>query len=227
MKKLFKNEPNLPRAELFRDFVRLKIDSLRQFETLVEQGLIEERVRIETYKRDLKIEQFESEFEFDSYLDALNDDLFQTKEIEDTSKFLMVVQLKIVLETTTKRVLLWAVNSVSEEERNKFLKDMSYQKRLREKMERLNINIEDIADSLTIDELRCLCNAIKHGGLVDEELSKFAVWSNDIGKEINTTKIDLERYYEAIPKYIFDFTEKVKDSLISIQYVELSKLKQK
>jgi hypothetical protein len=73
---------------------------------------------------------------------------------------------------------------------------------------------------------RPLHNAIKHGGLVDEEFSKFAVWSNDI-REINTTKIDLERYYEAIPKYIFDFTEKVKDSLISIQYVELSKLKQK
>lgn len=226
MGKIFSNEPHLPRPELFSELVELKINIIREFEELVKQGINDENRRIEKEKRDLKLGEFDSEYEFDSYCDSLNDNLFQMAEIEKTLRLLMAVRLMIIVEEVTKSILKWTLQSESEEEQSKFLKDMSYQKRLREKMDSLNINIEDITEFLTIDELRCLCNTIKHSGLVDEGFSKFAIWSNDIGKEIDPTKINLERFYEAIPKYIFDLTEKVKDYLISIQSDKLSKPRQ-
>jgi hypothetical protein len=197
----------------------LEINGLREFERLVEQGLNKEGERIVNNKRDLRIEQFESEHDFDIYLDMLNDDLVQTAEINDMMKFLMVVKLNIIVEITIKRILLWTLNNPSEADRNNLFKEMSYHNKMRDKMNNMNIRLEDINEFLTIDEIRCLNNAIKHGGLVDAELSRFNLWSNDKEKEIDANKIILETYYEAIPNYIYDFTDKVKDYLSSIKSI--------
>jgi hypothetical protein len=217
MKSIFRNEPNLPRAELFRELVRIEIDSVKELEGLVRQGTINESSRIDKYKRDLKIEEFESEYEFDNYIDALNDDLLQIVEVEDVCRFLIVVKLKIIVETITKRLLLWTLSNASDEKRNEFLRELSKHKHFIKTIKQMGIIPENITEFNEINELRCLCNAIKHGSIVDNELSGFAVWSSDSGNEIDARKIDLEKYYNSIPKYVFDLSEKVKQYLISIQ----------
>ena len=56
---------------------------------------------------------------------------------------------------------------------------------------------------------RTLNNLIKHDGYVDEYLVAFATWKNELNKEIDANLIDLDKYGEAIPKYIRGFVEKI------------------
>ena len=197
---------------MFRELANIKINDIKEFEDLIRQGIINERKRIDEYKCNLINEQFESD-----YIDALNDDRLQLLEIEDTCKLLIIVKLRIIVEAITKRLLLWTFNSTSNEERNIFLRELSKHKNVLETLKKINIIPEATAEFTVIDELRCLCNAIKHGVIVDNELSGFPIWSSDKGKEIDANKIDLRRFYDSIPKYVYELSEKVKQYLLSIR----------
>jgi len=79
------------------------------------------------------------------------------------------------------------------------------------------LDLSEVSEFSVIDELRCLNNVIKHGGYVDKTLSAFLGWKDDIEEEIDVDKIELEKFYISIPKYIHDTAEKINDSFIKTE----------
>ena len=77
---------------------------------------------------------------------------------------------------------------------------------------RLNIEEEKIICAPSMNELRCLNNAIKHERQVDDELAKFPLWQNKEDDELG----DLEsHYYRLRPfakQYLEDLTERLNNA---------------
>ena len=75
---------------------------------------------------------------------------------------------------------------------------------------RLNIEETKIRCARSVDELRCLNNAIKHERRVNGKLADFPRWKNKEGDKLG----DLERHYlRLLPfakKYLEDLTKRLK-----------------
>ena len=82
---------------------------------------------------------------------------------------------------------------------------------LAERKRLLKINghsLEGLKNHKSVDELRCLCNAIKHQGKVTDPLSKFSGWTK--GEEISGLSDAYKRIVKDVPDYIVDFDRKIR-----------------
>jgi len=155
-------------------------------------------------------EQYDSEHEHNSYMDSLNDEIAQLQDVEDISKKLSVVGLYMVVERFIKKIMRCLYHDLDEDSKSKKLRTLY---RWDFVVQELGIlcrpDITEVAEFSIISELRTLNNLIKHDGYVDEYLVAFATWKNELNKEIDANLIDLDKYGEAIPKYIRGFVEKI------------------
>jgi len=202
------NNRKLPHGEEFSILAEFQIDLLKEMKMSLESSLNEERKQLEKLVKGLKAEQYESDYDYHSHLGSICDDFIQTNEIENIMKLLIVVRLYIIVELTTKRVLKWLIQDRKKENQDQLFRKVSKWENLKKIFKKFGVNLNDISDFNVINELRCLNNAIKHGGYVDEELAQFPIWKNELKKEINADKIGLEGFYNSVPKYIFDLVEK-------------------
>jgi len=198
----------LPHGKDFSLLAGFQIDLLKEMRMSLESTLNEERERLEDLIKESKAEQFESDYDYHSYLDSIYDDFMQASLIENMLKLLIVVRLYIIVELTTKHVLKWLIQDIKKENKDQLIRKASKWESLKKIYKKYGVNLNDISEFNVINELRCLNNAIKHGGYVGEQLTQFPIWKNELKKEINVDKIDLERFYNSIPKFIFDLVEK-------------------
>ena len=83
------------------------------------------------------------------------------------------------------------------------------QKKFRETLQSQGIDESRIRCARSVDELRCLNNAIKHDRRVDGELADFPRWNNKKGKELD----DLEKHYRRLRPLAERYLEDLKNRL--------------
>jgi len=112
---------------------------------------------------------------------------------------LIIVALYRKVELTRKRLLKHADPNLNDRELFIF-------KKVKEQLEKKVAY--GIKANQAIDELRCLNNAIKHEGIVSEELSRFPDWIH--GEELS----DLDKAYERLSKDVRVYLKDLYSKLI-------------
>ncbi|MCY4132198.1 MAG: hypothetical protein OXF39_06080 [Nitrospira sp.] len=135
--------------------------------------------------------------------DWLVDDVAQLKEFAWLYSEFAIIGLWRCIELYRKSAMRFAVSKSAAQrasEHEKFKKDLL----------RLNIEETKIRCARSVDELRCLNNAIKHERRVNGKLADFPRWKNKEGDKLG----DLERHYlRLLPfakKYLEDLTKRLK-----------------
>jgi len=176
------------------------------------------RDSIKTKVEKASPEQYDTEHDYRFHIDSLIDEDKQLKEVKDISRKLAVVGLYMSVKTFTKKIMKFLYHNLDEKTREKKLRSLHKWSVLRKELNDLcGLDFSAISEYSVIDELRCLNNVIKHGSYVDKELSAFLSWKNDVGKEIDAGKIELEKFYILIPKYIHDMVERINDSFLKTE----------
>lgn len=207
---LFKNIRQ-PNSEIISLLAKYEIEYLKEIRSIIEIDQSSLKEDIKTKIEEGKLEKFESEHDYNSYIDGLNDELFQSFELKSSSKKLLIIGLYMIVEKYTKIIVKWLYTGLDKNELAEKIKNLHRWRFLEEEMNREKITLSKVAEYSKINELRCLNNDIKHNGYVGEELSNFSTWSNDINKEIDTEKIDLDNFYNSMPKYLSDLAEKIRN----------------
>lgn len=203
----------LPNLEYFKHSSAIEAIQLEEMATSVKLYVDGIRDDIEEKVANLKPEQYENQQDYNMHMDSISDELAQLEELEDTSKKLSVIGLYMVVEKFTKKIMKWLYHDLDEDKKSKKLRKLHIFDFLQEELNHLcNFDITAVEQFPMISELRILNNAIKHSGYVDELLASFPTWGDELDKEIDSGLIDLEKYSEAIPKYIHDFVERMSNS---------------
>ncbi len=105
--------------------------------------------------------------------ERLADDLFELEEILKLSWELAIVAVYKKIEIKSKRAIVVAYPDASTEEHKLF-----NIKKMKEYLAAKGVLIETLPNYRAMDELRCLNNSIKHGGVVNNELAKYSGWTD-------------------------------------------------
>ena len=205
----------ITKPEYFSLFVEFEIENLKEMVSSLELNLNGLRDGIKTEIKEASPKQYDSEHDYLSHMDSLNDEIVQLKEVEDISKKLAAIGLYMIVENVTKNIFKWLYHDLDERTKKKKIRVLHRWDVLKKELYNFcALDLSDVSEYSVVDELRCLNNVIKHSGYVNEKLSSFSNWQNDLGKEIDTEKIDLDKFCESIPKYIHDLAEKIRENFV-------------
>ena len=143
------------------------------------------------------------QFDYNSYIDSQTDEFQILDEIELLSSQLSIVALYRIVEIRIKSIL-----SISSKFNRNEISSIFIFKILKEKLaKKFNIDIKSIKGFDSIDELRCLNNAIKHQNKVTLELSRFPDWHK--GDELKDLSSAYKKFSHVVPIYLHDFADKI------------------
>ncbi len=199
-----------PDSEIISLLTEYEIEYLKEIRSVIEidQSSLKKDIKVQI--EETKLEKFESEHDYHSYIDSLNDELLQSFKLKSISKKLIIIGLYMIVEKYTKIIVKWLYAELDKNKLNEKIKKLHRWKFLEAELNRKKIDLSNVEEYSTINELRCLNNDIKHSGYVSKDLLNFSTWKGDIGKEIDTEKIDLDNFYNSIPKYLADLAEKIR-----------------
>lgn len=121
--------------------------------------------------------------------------------LERISQELIIIGLYKKVELTTKRIL-----SIYFPNRNV---DKLYEKKeLNRILKKCRVTLEDISSYGSVDELRLLCNAIKHQGLVTGALANYPGWKK--GEKITKLLEVYDRLKPRVIQYLLNLDSKIK-----------------
>jgi hypothetical protein len=200
----------LPNKKYFCLAVEFEILHLQELMTAIENYL--EGIKKDAINKaeitDHKLFSFKNDYY--TFIDSLENEVMQIKEMEDIYKKIMVIGLYMIIERYIKKIMKLLYQDLDEALKTKKLyKLYKWELVNKEIMDNCNFKLSDVVEFISISEIRCLNNVIKHSGIVDKYLAAFPVWAKELGNEVDADLIDFERYYASIPKFISDFIEKI------------------
>lgn len=202
----------ITKPEYFSLFVEFEIENLKEMVSSLELNMNGLRDRIKTEIKGANPEQYDSEHDYLSHMDSLNDEIVQLKEVEDISKKLAAIGLYMVVENATKNIFEWLYHDLDKRTKEKKIRILHRWDVLKKELNDLcALDLSEVSEYSVVDELRCLNNVIKHSGYIDKKLSSFSNWQNELEKEVDTEKIDLDKFCKSIPKYIHDLVTKIRE----------------
>jgi hypothetical protein len=80
---------------------------------------------------------------------------------------------------------------------------------VRRDLSRIGITETRLRSARSVDELRCLNNAIKHGRRVDGELADFPRWRDKRGRELGNLEGHYGRLRSAAERYVNDLADRL------------------
>ncbi|WP_339073896.1 hypothetical protein [Teredinibacter turnerae] len=147
-------------------------------------------------------EEYDRIKDSDSVLaDSAVSDISVVEMLGKISEELIIIGLYKKVELTTKKIL-----SIYFPKRNV---EKLYEKSELEKiLRKCRVKLEDISSYSCVDELRLLCNAIKHQGLVTGSLAKYPQWKK--GENITQLLEAYERLKPGVIQYLLNLDSKLK-----------------
>ena len=100
---IYRNK-KITKPEYFSLFVEFEIENLKEMISSLELHLNGLRNEIKTEIKGASPEQYDSEHDYLSHMDSLNDEIVQLKEVEDISKKLAAIGLYMIVENVTKKI---------------------------------------------------------------------------------------------------------------------------
>jgi hypothetical protein len=185
---------------------RINTETLDQFRDHLEASLRNREKSLEKEYSSLTEDQFEDPGDIDGYRMHLEDQAYFASEVRKLSHELCIVALYRQVELHTKRVAKRNFPSLDEQQLFNIAKMKAA----------FPFKLEALSQFVALDELRLLNNAIKHEGLVSDELAKsFPSWK--IGEKLD----DLDKNYERLLPLVQDYVK----AFVSAAYANSAKLK--
>ena len=161
-----KSDLTLLRLQMLKEFDCDAIDQLiygvKAYTVLQHQNLVADTENIQA---DPALDEADKD-----WLEHLHeDDHYFLEEAEKLSAELAIVALYKKIEITTKSAVLIAYPDIPS-------KDLFQIKKLKKALKAKKIDIHQLSHYASMDEIRCLNNAIKHSGLVGGELAMYPAW---------------------------------------------------
>jgi hypothetical protein len=201
---------HLPKPGYFSFFAELELDKLQYLVTTLERDLDNWQAEVkdkypERYAGQNGIEPEESHSE----------EIENIKELRDLVKELSALGIYMVLENLIKKAMRRVYLNLDESQRNKKLHLIHKWEFLKKELkETCQLELSEVNEYSTIDELRCLNNVIKHAGrIVTEKLAAFPSWEANLGFEVDTNRIKLDKFCKSIPLFIFDMVARINKHL--------------
>ncbi|ENM7921188.1 hypothetical protein OPW41_21615 [Vibrio europaeus] len=176
----------------------LELDSLDSIQALVTPALNKRKSNIQEEYGNLSKDQFESEYDFESYRDCMADDYAEAQSVADTLNEMIVTALYKLIELKRKSLFKRYVNDVNE-------RRLSY---IDYVVSQCPYDMSSLSENRKIEELRLINNCIKHN---DSEASQELVDSNPaytIGEKLSISSADIDNYKIAARLYICDMAVK-------------------
>lgn len=138
----------------------------------------------------------------DWVLGGIENDNFTLDESVRLAYQLAVVALYMKMELRIKRACRIAYREIKPEQ----LYKLHY---LEKELQRRRIKIRDLPHFSSFDELRCINNDIKHGGVVGKELAKYPGWK--LGDNLSNIDAAYERIAPDCRSFIFELIRAMLD----------------
>lgn len=173
---------------------RIDTETLDQFRDHLEASLKSREKSLEKDYTSISPDDFDDPNDFEGYKMHIEDQAYFAGEVRKLSHELCIVALYKQIEIHTKKVAKRNFPKLNDKQ----LFNISSMKSA------LPFNLETLPNFAAFDELRLLNNAIKHEGLVSEELAKsFPSWI--IGEEIKNLDVCYERLTPLVQNYVKAF----------------------
>lgn len=151
------------------------------------------------------------------WLDIVIDDGYTNSKVERWSTLIQAVAVYHQIEDQLKFTFLNIFSGLAREARDTKLRDVSKWKSVRKMLnESCGVELTKIARYNDVNELRLICNAVKHtGGEANRELVEFT--KNTLkfkhGDKIESKDVDLNKYGSAASEFVADFRNKAEAGL--------------
>ena len=140
--------------------------------------------------------------------DRYVDDFEVIRSVSHLNSDLSIVALWRCIEFCRKRVIQGTLG-------NDASREAAYHTKAIAKLKIIGISERGVERWEDVEELRCLNNAIKHGGYVSGPLAKFKAWSGRSSEQISDVNVEYPRLRAAAEEYIKDLTMQASKWLVS------------
>ncbi|XXY13357.1 hypothetical protein WME88_34360 [Sorangium sp. So ce216] len=151
------------------------------------------------------------------WLDTVIDDGYANCKVERWSTLLQAIAVYHQIEDQLKFIFLSIFSGCDREARDTKLRDVSTWKSVRKMLnESCAVELTKISRYNDVNELRLICNAVKHtGGQVTRELSEFTKSTLNLkrGDDIKSKDVDLKKYGSSASEFVVDFRNQAEAGL--------------
>jgi len=189
---VFKYRPRAPFV-ILRTLAEYEFDEMDHFIELANKA---------QRSRKKYLEQLGASKDAEELNDWLVDDFAQLDDFSDLTTEFAILGLWRCVELYRTRSICNALGKNA-------AKGVFKNKQFKEQLAQLGIQEENIRCAQSIDELRCLNNAIKHEKRVGKELCRFASWKNMQGKDLPDLGPHYRRLQPLARGYIEDLTHRL------------------
>jgi hypothetical protein len=170
---------------------RMEVDAIEEFRAHLNASVNRSKKQIENKYSDIKLSQFENEYDMESYKGMLEDEIFMLEEVKNLADELSITALYKHIELHTKRVVKRHLPSIDES-------SISDIRRLKIA---LPFKLEKVYEYSSFNELRLINNSIKHQGKVSNQLaSAFPNWVK--GEKLSDLSNVYDRILPGIKMYV-------------------------
>jgi hypothetical protein len=180
---------------LLARFAADEIDDIDRFVDLAKAARRSEQERLERLAARIRRDAPDN--------DWLVDDFAQLDNFAALSAEFAILGLWRCVELYRKRAIRFALD---EGAAARAFRHKEFQKDLL----RLGITETRLRSARSVDELRCLNNAIKHGRRVDGELSDFTRWQSKRGEALGNLESHYARLRSAAERYVSHLTDRLR-----------------
>jgi hypothetical protein len=149
--------------------------------------------------------------------DILVDDAHVANSVRRWSTLLQVVALFHQLESELQMLFRWVLSGLPKQDREPKLRSIHQWKELRKLYkECCDRELTKVSRYNEVNELRLLCNSVKHaGGKVTHELAEFTKSTTKLqqGADLEAHNIDLPKYRAALSEFLEDFAAEAEAGL--------------
>ena len=179
---------------------------------LAEYELAEVDTLVEWFRADAatRTDRLKNRLLTDGPDDRYVDDFEVIRSVSQLNSDLSIVALWRCIEFCRKRVIQSTLGDDAAREAATHTKAIV-------KLKEIGISERGVVRWEDVEELRCLNNAIKHGGYVKGPLAKFKAWSGRFGEQISDTNAEYPRLRSSTKEYIKDLTMQASRWLVSSQ----------
>lgn len=145
----------------------------------------------------------------DDHLDSVIDDVTSLQTRTRWSALLHAVATYHYLECEIVLLMRWRLSGMAKKDVDSIIRQVHVWDRFKGMTKvYLGTQLSTLKGFTTVDELRCVCNAAKHtAGEISKELANRKGKGWEIGKPIDTAKLDLEAYRLAAVGFLSDLVQ--------------------
>lgn len=186
--------------KIIKSLVKFEVERIEKLLEQVERQNKRDQLYLEKEFEGLSRNQFESDYDYKSYMDTFSDDVYLLNDVKILSEQLAIISLHKLVEIRTVYEVSFHITS---EEIKKQLHRIDIMK---SELRKLGVQLNSIKYFKEMDELRLINNCIKHSGVANKGLLKYG-WQ--VGDKFENLTKKIDGFKKIVPEFIYDFVERL------------------